>query len=124
MSNFPTFYEEEQVKLSDELTLRLAINMRALTAIEGLTEMGMDSVLPQILTGTAPLNVIGKVLWGLMREHHPESSLDDAAGLMFDKGTNAPVGLAVNALLTRAFHVEPEAKGKNPPKRRGASKAS
>lgn len=120
---FPTFYEEEQVKL-DGGVLRLAINFRALGAIETLTERGMDELLPSLLGGNAQTNVIGKVIWGLMREHHPESTLDDAAGLMFDKKTAVPVGLAVNALLMRAFHLEPEAKDKNPPKRRGASKAS
>jgi hypothetical protein len=120
---FPSFYEEEQVEI-DGGALRLAINFRALGAIETLVEKGMDEILPAILTGNAHLNVIGKVLWGLLREHHPESTLDDAAGLMFNKTTNVKVGLAMNALLMRAFHLEPEAKGKNPPKRRGASKAS
>ena len=120
---FPSFYVEETVKL-DGGVLRLAINFRALTAIEGLAERGMDDLLPALLTGTAPLNVIGKVLWGLMREHHPDSTLDDAAGLMFDKDTHVPVALAINALLMRAFHIETEAKGKNPPKRRGTSKTS
>jgi hypothetical protein len=120
---FPTFYEEETVAL-DGGSLRLAINFRALTAIEGLAEQGMDDILPAVLGGRAPLNLIGKVLWGLMREHHPESTLDDAGGLMLSKATSAAVGLAMSSLLMRAFSVEPEAKGKNPPRRRGASKAS
>jgi hypothetical protein len=121
---FPSFYEEEVVRIDGENSVRLAINFRALSAIEGLAETSMDHVLTLVLSGGAPLSLVGKVLWGLMREHHPESTLDDAAGLLFDKNTNTLVGLAMNALLMRAFHIEPEAKDKNPPKRRGASKAS
>jgi hypothetical protein len=120
---FPSFYEEEQVKLEGGM-LRLAINFRALGAIETLVEDRMDNIVLAVLTGAAPLNVLGKVLWGLMREHHPETGLDDAAGLMFDKVSAVPVGLAISDLLRRAFHVETEAKGQNPPKRRGASKPS
>jgi len=120
---FPSFYEEEQVKL-DGGVLRLAINFRALGAIETIVELGMDKILPEVLTGAAPLNVLGKVLWGMMREHHPDSTMEDAAGLMFNRATSVPVGLAMNALLVRAFNIEPEAKAKNPPKRRGASKTS
>jgi hypothetical protein len=123
MSNFPTFYEEEQVKLGEQ-TLLLAINFRALDAIETLSEQRMDDILPSVLTGTAKLGLLGKVLWGLLREHHPETTLDNAAGLMFDKATSVSVGLAMSELLRRAFNIEVEAKGKNPPKRRGASKAS
>jgi hypothetical protein len=59
-----------------------------------------------------------------MLEHHPETSLDEAAGLMLSKGSSVKVGLAINALLMRAFSIETKEKDKNPPKRRGASKTS
>src|SRR5690349_16569202 len=102
---FPTFYEEESVEL-DGGVLRLAINFRAITAIEGLTGEGMDVTVASVLSGGAHLNVVGKVLWGLLREHHPETGLDEAAGLMFNKASAVKVGLAISAVLMRAFSIE------------------
>lgn len=119
------FYEEEQVRISDDLTLRLSINFRAIDAIENLVGQTMEEVVAEVVSGKPRLSLTGKVLWGLLREHHPESTLDEAAGLMFDAEKSVPVGYAMGELLRRAFNLgEPKAKGQNPPKRRGASKAS
>lgn len=118
------FYNEEQVKLDEETSLRLVFNFRAIDAIETLTGESMDAVAREVLSGEPRLSVTGKVLWGMLREHHSDATLDEAAGLMFDKERAAPVGLAMGQLLLRAFNIETKAKGENPPKRRGASKTS
>ena len=118
------FYHEAQVQV-DDTDLRLVLNFRTLDAIEGLTGLPMPSILPELASNSLGYGLIGKILWGLMREHHPEVTLDQAAGLMVGSH-QAAVGLAVGDLFRRAFSVgEPEkAKGKNPPRRRGASKPS
>jgi hypothetical protein len=67
--------------------------------------------------------LVGKVLWGLLREKHEGVTLDQAAGVGFGPD-GAKVGLAMADILSRGFNLGGEAKEKNPPKRRGASKAS
>jgi hypothetical protein len=114
------FYNEEQLTVGDE-TLTLVLNFRALDCIESLTGETMPAILPQ-LVGDPPYSLVGKVLWGLLREKHEGVSLDEAAGVAFgDEG--AKVGLAIGTLLQRGFNLG-EAKGENPPKRRGRSKIS
>lgn len=114
------FYNEEQLKVGDE-TLTLVLNFRALDCIEHLTGETMPSIIPQLIDDP-PYSLVGKVLWGLLREKHEGVSLDDAAGLAF--GKDGPrVGLAMGSLLQRGFNLGEE-KDENPPKRRGRSKSS
>jgi hypothetical protein len=121
------FYNEEQVNIGtteEPEILTLVFNFRAIDAIETLTGEQMDAVAREVLSGEPRLSVTGKVLWGLLREQHSDATLDQAAGLMFDKERSVPVGLAMGQLLLRAFNIETKAKDENPPKRRGASKPS
>lgn len=118
------FYNEESVVVGED-NYRLVLDFRALDAIEGVTGNSFNTTLEEI-TGDAPkLGTIGRVLWGLLREHHSEITLDQAASLMFgDSGLL--IGIAVQNLLEAAFNSAPteKAKGKNPPKARGASAPS
>lgn len=119
------FYNEEAVQVDGE-TYRLVINFRAIDATESLLGgVPFNDVLEELSSGKQRLGVIGKVLWGMLREHHPDVTLDQAASLMFGE-TGVAAGMAVHKLLEAAFPVaEPgKPKGKNPPKRRGASKPS
>ena len=120
------FYAEQAVVIDGE-TLRLAINFRAIDATEQLMKplgfSGYDEILEEIQKPSCPVGVTGRVVWGLLREHHPELSLDETASLLF--GANAlKVGIALNELLQAAFPTAEIAKGENPPKPRGASKPS
>jgi hypothetical protein len=115
------FYCEQPVTVGDE-TLRLVLNFRAIDAIEGLTDRSFNEVLTELQKIDAKLGLVGKVLWGLLREHHPEVTIDQAASLMFGQ-TGETVGMAIGKLISAALP-RGEAKGKNPPKRRGASKPS
>ena len=124
------FYDEEVVEAGDT-KLTLAIDFRAIDIIEGLAGgpgeiVPMPTVLAWLFTPPASIGLSGKVLWALLRRHHDDVSLDQAAGLMFHKEHGPKVGQAIDRLLSRAFNLvdETKAKDKNPPKRRGASKGS
>lgn len=111
------FYNEAQVNVEGE-QLTLVLNFRAIDVIESVTGEKMTDILPQLTD--PPHSLVGKVLWGLLREKHEGVTLDEAAGVGFGPD-GAKVGLAMADLLTRGFNLG-EAKAKNPPKRRGASK--
>jgi hypothetical protein len=111
----------------DGETLRLVINFAALDATESLLHpRNYADILDELGSGAAPKSLEAKVVWGLLREHHPALGLDEATSLIFGE-TGIMVGVAVSKLLEAAFpEADPKAKakGKNPPKRRGASKTS
>lgn len=113
------FYHEGQVEVEGE-TLHLVCNFRAIDVIESVTEQKMSDILPQLVD--PPHALVGKVLWGLLREKHEGVTLDEAAGVGFGPD-GAKVGLVMGDVIRRAFNIG-EAKDKNPPKRRGASKTS
>lgn len=122
------FYDEELVEAGED-KLTLAIDFRALDTIEhivgedgGITPMPI--VVSMLFGNPPPLSVSGKVLWALLRRHHPDATLDEAAGLMFGEH-GGKVAEAMLPLLLRSMNLgETKAKDKNPPKRRGASKTS
>lgn len=123
------FYDEELISIGDD-TLRLAIDFRAIDVIEHLAgESGSVTPMPEVVAmlfaDPPSLSVAGKVLWALLRRHHEDVTLDQCAGLMFGNDGNR-VATAMYGLILRAMNLgEPKKeKGKNPPKRRGASKPS
>lgn len=117
-----SFYHEGQVEVDGE-KLTLVCNFRAIDVIESVTGEKMTDILPQL--ADPPMALVGKVLWGLLREKHEGVTLDEAAGVGFGMD-GARVGVIMGDVLRRAFNLgdEPEAKDKNPRKRRGASKTS
>lgn len=119
------FYHEQSVTVDGE-TLRLVINFRALDAIEGVLDRSFEDVLTE-LTRKQPkprLGTIGPVLWGLLQEHQPTITLDEAASLLFGEA-GSTVGLALGKLVEAAFIADDgKERPKNPRKRRGASKPS
>lgn len=118
------FHNEAQVPLKDETVLRLVLNFKAIDAIEGVVGKPMPDILPGIIAGTAGYAEVGKFVWGLLMQNHPEITMDEVAGLMFGEDGDA-VGVVIGDLVRRSFNLgEPqEAKAGNPRKRRGASKA-
>lgn len=114
------FYNEQTVEIDGEV-IRLVINFRAIDATEQLLGLGYDEILSEMQKPKASVGLTGKVLWGLLREHHPEMSFDQI--LTLQAGKNGVVtALAIGKLFEAAF--PEEEKGKNPPKPRGASKPS
>lgn len=116
------FYHEQSVVVGDE-TFILVINFRAIDATEQLLDLGYDEILEKIQQPDVKVGFSGKVLWGLLREHHSDLSLDQV--LTLSKGEpGVTMGLAMSQLLVAAFPTVEKAKGKNPPKPHGASKTS
>jgi hypothetical protein len=116
------FYHEQTVVVDDE-TFKLVINFRAIDATEQLVGRGYDEILADIQKDDVLVSLNGKVLWGLLREHHSELTLDQILTLC--KGEpGLTMGLAMSQLLQAAFPLTEKAKGENPPKPRGVSKAS
>ncbi len=115
------FYNDGQVEVDGE-TLHLVCNFRAIDVIEGVTGQRMTDILPQLVD--PPHSLIGKVLWGLLREKHEGVTLDEAAGVAFG-ADGAAVGLVMGDVLRRAFNIGDEkVEGKNPRKPRGQSRTS
>lgn len=117
------FGDEEQVKVGED-TLTLRLDFRAITIMEGALQSDMPSIVANFRSGRPQLSVLGQMLWAMLREHHSDVTLDQAAGIMFSDEA-AKVGFALDALLERSFPLPREdRKAKNPPKRNGRSKSS
>jgi hypothetical protein len=115
-----TFYHDGQVEVDGE-KLTLVCNFRAIDVIEGVTGEKMSDILPQLID--PPYALVGKVLWGLLREKHEGVTLDEAAGVGFGP-EGQKVGVVMADVLSRAFNLGEKAKDENPPRRRGRSKSS
>ena len=115
------FGDEQQVQVGEE-TLTLRLDFRAITIMEGSLQSDMPTIVANFRSGRPQLSVVGQMLWAILREHHPEVTLDQAAGLMFSKEA-AKIGFALDALLERSFPLAEDKaedkKPKNAPKRRG-----
>jgi hypothetical protein len=120
------FYNEEAVTVGGE-TLRLVINFRTIDAVESLLERDFDTLLNDLADPRkrTPRGTQAKLVWGLLREHHPETTLDQAMTLA-NGAVGEAMGLAIAKLVSAAFAFDDpkKEKGENPPKPRGASKPS
>jgi len=116
------FFHEQQVAVGGE-TITLAINFRAIDATEQLIGRNYDEILKELQKDESPVSLKGKVIWGLLREHHPEYNLDHILPLMRGE-VGVKMGLAIEQLLHAAFPTAEKEKGKNPLKRRGRSQSS
>lgn len=124
------FHNEGQVQLGDAGVLRLVVDFRMIDVVEGLTGRGMQHVLTDLFVvdeNDAKHALTGKVVWAMTREHHPQLSLDQIAGLIYSPEFGAEIGIVAQTLLENAFNLG-AAEGKNgsrPPKgSRGASRPS
>lgn len=120
------FYHEVAVPYADE-TYRLVLDFAALDAIESETGRTFDRILQEFTTpGAEPATSLqAKVVWGLLRRHHPELTLDHVPTLLFSEASVA-IGVGMGKLFETAFpRADPQAKKAkpaNPRKPRGASK--
>jgi hypothetical protein len=112
------FYAEQTVVVDGE-TLRLVINFLAIDATEQLVGLDYDTILAELQKEGALTGLTVKVLWGLLRQHHSDLSLDQVATLIRGEA-GLTVGLAVRELLAAAFSTEEKEKDENPPEPRGA----
>jgi hypothetical protein len=120
------FYHEVAVLYREE-TYRLVLDFAALDAIESETGRSFDGILREFTTPHAePATTLqAKVVWGLLRRHHPEITIDQVVSLLFSVAS-AAIGIGMGKLFETAFpRADPsqkKAKPANPRKPRGASK--
>lgn len=117
-------YAEATIEVDGEPVL-LALDFAAIDAIESLTDVGFDATLAEV-QGDAPKHgLVGKLLWGLTRRHHPEFTLEQAAGIMYGASSLA-AGAALQQLLEAAFaRADDGGEGKSRPRKpRGTSRPS
>lgn len=123
------FPDEELVDLGD-VKLTLSLSFKTITVCEGIMRDGQVIPMPYIagwmlLEEIPAISDRAKVLWGLLREHHEQMTLDEVTGLMFTSKHANRLAFGMQALLGRHFDFSaPKEKVKNPPKRRGPSKPS
>ena len=114
------FAPEEQVEAFGE-TFTLRLDFRAISVIEGALNLQFPAVVAELRGGNPPYATLSRVLWALLREHHPEVTIDQCLAIVMDPGKDGgKFGFALDALLERAFPVVTEDRKKpNPPKKRG-----
>lgn len=119
------FYNEAQVRASEDVSLRLVMNFRTIDVLEGLTGQGMDDLLREILVANPAHSLVGKFIWAMTREHHSDLSLDQIAGFIYSKEYGPTAGAVIGELLQRTFNIgEGEQSSRPPRKSRGKSRAS
>lgn len=119
-------FDNEAVVQVGDTRLRLVLNFRAIDATEGLTGLTMPNIVRLMLKGDPPLALGAKVLWGMLREHHAELTLDEIMQLTFGEHNEA-IGVAMGDLWERSGLVQierPEPQKKRAVRPRGASKTS
>lgn len=115
------YYNEQSVEVDGE-AYRLVMNFRTIDATESvLGGRAYDEVIEELLSGRPSIGLQTRVVWGLLREHHPEVTLEQASSLARGKAGVA-VGEAIGKLIDASFPAADAVKEKdrNPPKRRGA----
>lgn len=119
------FYNEQAVKVDGE-EFRLVLNFATVDAVESLlAPKTFDEIVGDLLAGTPPMSTQARVVCGLLREHHPALTLDQAMSLVAGP-SGETVGIAIGQLILATFPLaEPgKAKPANPRKPRGASRSS
>lgn len=113
------FYHEQMVEIDGE-KLRLVINFKAIDATEQLSGRDFDSILDELQSKDCRAGTMGRAVWGLLREHHPEVTIDETMSLLAGEENGMKVGVALRFLLEAAFPTVEKEKGENPPEPRGA----
>ena len=107
------FYHEQLVEIDGE-KITLALNFKAIDATEQLADRDYDDILSELQSKNCRTGTMGRAVWGLLREHHPEFTLDETLSLMAGQENGTKIGFALHQLLAAAFPSGQEAKDENP----------
>ncbi|RZJ01815.1 MAG: hypothetical protein EON90_02060 [Brevundimonas sp.] len=100
-------------------TYTLVFNVNALCEVEYILDKSTDRIL-EALTHSPPLNVVRALLWGGLRQHHPDLDLIAAGDLIEQMGGGGVALQKIGEALQSAFPDAPEgAETANP--RKGAA---
>jgi hypothetical protein len=81
-------------------TLRLSIN--AMVDVETLLDKGINEIITSLDPETVRISTLRALLWGALREHHPQVSIFDAGDLISEIGA-AVAGEKIGEALKAAF---------------------
>lgn len=95
----------------------LAFNINAMCEVEYILNLSTDQIL-RALTSSPPLHVVRALLWGGLRQHHPDVDLIGAGSLIEDLG--GP-GLALDGIGKALISAFPDAKDEPANPRKGAA---
>lgn len=117
------FHAEGSFQTEDGENLTLVCDFYTIDVVESITGQKWDDIIPQLADPPRALGV--QVLYGLLRKRHEGLTLDEAAGVSYDKNSIV-LWATVGDVIRRACNIADggEAKDENPPKRRGRSKVS
>lgn len=94
----------------------LAFNINAMCEVEYILALSTDQIL-RSLSLSPPLHIVRALLWGGLRQHHPEVDLIAAGKLIEEMGGS---GLALDGIGKALISAFPEAKGDTENPRKGA----
>lgn len=99
------FNSEQRVEFGGE-SLTLAIDFRTIDLIEESVGESMPAVMAK-LSGDPPTGVAAKIVWAMLRRHHPDLKLDLVGALMLGPHRNVIAG-GMGELLSRAMNLGDE----------------
>lgn len=117
-----SFFAEGLIETEDGEKLTLVCDFYAIDVVEQISGEAWDDILPQLASPPRALAV--KVLYGLLRKRQPEITLDEAAGVSFDKNQIA-IWAIMGDVIRRACNFGSDEEEEAPKKKpSGRSKAS
>lgn len=119
------FFAEGLIETEDGEKLALVCDFYTIDVLEQISGENWDDILPQLVSPPRALAV--KVLYSLLRKRHPDITLDEAAGVSYDKNQIA-IWAIVGDVIGRALNFgsdEEEAPAKKKPsgRSRGSGKS-
>lgn len=100
------FFAEGMIETDEGERLSLVCDFLALKVIEDVSGQFWDDIVPQL--ADPPRHLAAIVLYGLLRGRQPTVTLDEAAGLFFDKHS-AAIWAVMAEVIRRACNIEPDA---------------
>lgn len=120
-----SFFAEGLFETDEGERLSLVCDFYSIDVVEQITGLNWDmDIIPQLASPPRALAV--KVLYGLLRKRHPEITLDEAAGVSYDKNSIA-LWAVMGDVIRRATNIAPaETEEPEPAKKksRGRSRSS
>lgn len=115
---------EAEVKLADGRTLRMAFDANAWCAIEEQLDKGTPEILEELQSGRARMKTQRAMMWGGLRKHHPEISVEEAGEILIEAAQQ--LSDAIEGGLPQAGEGAPAEGDVDPPQapNDGAGKAS
>lgn len=117
------FFAEGLIETEDGEKLQLVCDFYTIDILEQISGQNWDDILPQLVN--PPKALACKLLYSLLRKRHEHVTLDEAAGLSYDKNAIA-IWAIVGDVIRRACNIdggEEEAPAKKKPAGRSRGSA-